>query len=110
MFRSRLFLTYFSVNLAEALMVWFLWWFNRTTFPERVPFNFLAGWGNDQLMMSADLWQLPALLTAGLLVATLISWYYWRREKLYSQFVIASMGFINFIALISLVRLIIRFT
>lgn len=110
MFQSRLFLTYFSVNFVETVVAWYLWWFNRATLPEQVPFNFLAAWGNDQLVRSADLWQLPALMSIGLLVATLIALYYWRREKLYSQFVIASMGFINFIALVSFIRLIIRFT
>jgi len=110
MFRSRLFLTYFGISLAETITVWFLWWFNRSSLPVRVPFNFLANWGDEQLVASADLWQLPALMTVGLFVATVFAWYYWRREKLYSQFLIASLGFINFIALISFVRLIIRFT
>lgn len=110
MFRSRLFLTYFSISFAETIIVWFLWWFNRFSLPSRVPFNFLAGWGDEQLVASTDLWQLPMLMTVGLIGATLFAWYYWRREKLYSQFLIASLGFISFIALVSFVRLIIRFT
>lgn len=110
MFRSKLFATYFTLSAFEVCCAWFLWWFSRDALPARVPFNFLERWGEGQLVLSSTLWQVPLFMTTGLGLASLCAFYYWKREKIYGQFLITSITFVNFIALMSFVRVIVRFT
>ncbi|MCA9390197.1 hypothetical protein KC571_02230 [candidate division WWE3 bacterium] len=66
--------------------------------------------GPGQLINVEDLWRYPLYTTIALTITTLLAWWMWKKDKLYSQLILSSMTFYSIIASLSLVRVVLLFT
>ena len=110
MFSSRYFLTYGTISFAETVTVWLLWLIHRSSLPGVVPLNYLAPWGEAQLIPSNQLWILPAGMTLGFIISTLFAGLVWKNQKLFSQILLSNVTLINSLGLLGMLKLIFAVT
>lgn len=110
MLTSHFFYSYFSVSVLFSTATWWLWYWYKAFLPLRIPLNYWATSADDYLVDTMYALYIPIATSVILMIFTLIAWLIWKRERLYSQLLIAHSAFFSLLGLLAFIRIILIYT